>query len=129
MKPLKSKLFTTISILTVFALCFGLIVIRWISIFEPTIYVISKTINSHITNFTISLLLCVLTGYLLLTYGKGFLSVLIVGGAVALANAIYELCLPILNTCDPIDALYGLAGVAISLAYLYLLNKIGFEKE
>lgn len=129
MKPLKSKLFTTISVLTVFALCFGLIIIRWINIFNPDVYVISKAINSHITNFTISLLLSVLIGYLLLTYGKGFLSVLIVGGAVALANVIYELCLPILNTCDPIDALYGLAGVAISLGYLYLLHQIGFEKE
>ena len=129
MKPLKSTPFTTISILTVFALCFGLIIIRWINIFNPDVYVISKAINSHITNFTISLLLSVLIGYFLLTYGKGFLSVLIVGGAVALANGIYELCLPILNTCDSIDALYGLAGVAVSLAYLYLLDKIGFEKE
>ena len=129
MKPLKSKLFTTVSILTVFALCFGLIIIRWINIFNPDVYVISKAINSHITNFTISLLISVLIGYLLLTYGKGFLSALIVGGAVALVNVIYELCLPILNTCDPVDALYGLAGVAVSLAYLYLLNKIGFEQE
>ena len=37
---------------------------------DENVFVITKEINSHITNFTISLMLCTLIGYLLLCYRK-----------------------------------------------------------
>lgn len=124
---MKPKLFTTISLVTLFSLCLILIVIRWLNIFNENILVVNKIINSHITNFTISVMLCVLIGYLLLVAGKKYISNIIVGVLLVIANYIYEMFLSVLNTTDIIDAVYGLFGVMISLIYLYFISKYGFE--
>ena len=129
MPTLKQKSITTISLLSIFILCFLLVIIRWINIFNEDIYVISEEINSHITNFTLSLLLCTLIGYVLLLTNKKYVSNIMVGILLVLANFVYEMFLPILNTTDIIDALYGLVGVAISLVYLYFIGKYGFIRE
>ena len=52
----KVKTNTTISVIFIFLLCFILGIIRWINIFNENVFVITKEINSHITNFTISLI-------------------------------------------------------------------------
>ena len=127
MQKLKPKLFTTISLVTIFLLCFVLIVIRWLNIFNENILVVNEIVNSHITNFTLSVMLCVLIGYLLLVAGKKYISNIIVGVLLVLANYIYEAFLPILNTTDIIDAVYGFFGVLVSLIYLYFISKYGFE--
>ena len=129
MQTLKQKSITTISLVSIFILCFLLVIIRWINIFNENIYVISEVINSHITNFTLSLLLCTLVGYVLLLASKKYVSNIIVGILLVLANFVYEMFLPILNTTDIIDALYGLVGVAISLVYLCFIGKYGFIRE
>ena len=127
MQKLKPKLFTTISFVTVFLLCLVLVVIRWLNIFNKNILVVNKIVNSHITNFTLSVMLCVLIGYLLLAAGKKYITNIIVGVLLVLANFIYETFLSILNTTDIIDAVYGFLGVLISLIYLYFISKFGFE--
>ena len=129
MQTLKQKSFTTTSLLSIFALCFLLVIIRWINIFNEDVYVISVAINSHITNFTLSLMMCTLIGYLLLLAGKKHVSTIMVGILLIVVNFIYEIFLPVLNTTDIIDALYGLAGVVISLVYLYFIDKYGFIRE
>ena len=129
MQTLKQKSFTTTSLLSIFALCFLLVIIRWLNIFNEDIYVISVEINSHITNFTLSLMMCTLIGYLLLLAGKKYVSTIMVGILLTVVNFIYEIFLPILNTTDIIDALYGLVGVVISLVYLYFIYKYGFIRE
>ena len=129
MQTLKQKSFTTASLLSIFALCFLLVIIRWINIFNEDIYVISVEINSHITNFTLSLMMCTLIGYLLLLAEKKYVSTIMVGILLTVVNFIYEIFLPILNTTDIIDALYGLVGVVISLVYLYFIYKYGFIRE
>ena len=129
MQTLKKKSFTTTSLLSIFALCFLLVIIRWLNIFNEDIYVISVEINSHITNFTLSLMMCTLIGYLLLLAGKKYVSTIMVGILLTVVNFIYEIFLPILNTTDIIDALYGLVGVVISLVYLYFIYKYGFIRE
>ena len=48
---------------------------------------------------------------------------------VIIANIIYETILPILNTVDFIDAVYGIVAVVLSFIYLYFLDKKGFEEE
>lgn len=127
MKKLETKLSTSISLVSIFIFCFILVVIRWINIFNSYIFVINETINSHITNFTLSVLLCVLIGYLLQLFGKKYNSNIIVGMVVILSNFIYEIFLPILNTTDIVDAVYGLVGTIISLIYLYIISKYGFK--
>ena len=129
MRTLKQKSITTISLVFIFILCFLLVIIRWINIFNEDIYVISEAINSHITNFTLSLLLCTLVGYVLLLTSKKYVSNIMFGILLVLTNFVYEMFLPILNTKDIIDALYGLVGVAISLVYLYFIGKYGFIRE
>lgn len=125
----KTKLGTTISLVIVFTVCMVLTVIRWLDIFNADIYVINETVNSHITNFTLSLLLCTFIGYLLLSAGKKYISNAVIGILLIIANFIYELLLPVLNTRDVIDALYGLAGVTVSLIYLFVISRYGFVKE
>lgn len=129
MQKLKPKLFTTISFVTIFLFGLILVIIRWINIFNKNILVVNEIVNSHITNFTLSVMLCVFIGYLLLVAGKKYISNIIVGILVALANYIYEAFLPILNTTDIVDAVYGFIGVLISLIYLYFINKYGFEDD
>ena len=121
------KLFTTVSLVAIFLSCFTLVVIRWLNIFNENILVVNETVNSHITNFTLSILLCVLIGNLLLMAGKKYSSTVIVGLILILANVVYETCFPILNTTDIVDAVYGLFGVLISLIYLYFISRYGFK--
>ena len=125
----KTKPGTTISLVIVFTVCMVLTVIRWLDIFNADIYVINETVNSHITNFTLSLLLCTFIGYLLLSAGKKYISNAAIGILLIIANFIYELLLPVLNTRDVVDALYGLAGVTVSLIYLFVISRYGFVKE
>lgn len=125
----KTKPGTTISLVIVFTVCMVLTVIRWLDIFNADIYVINETVNSHITNFTLSLLLCTFIGYPLLSAGKKYISNAVIGILLIIANIIYELLLPVLNTRDVIDALYGLAGVTVSLIYLFVISRYGFVKE
>ena len=125
----KTKPGTTISLVIVFTVCMVLTVIRWLDIFNADIYVINETVNSHITNFTLSLLLCTFIGYRLLSAGKKYISNAVIGILLIIANFIYELLLPVLNTRDVIDALYGLAGVTVSLIYLFVISRYGFVKE
>lgn len=129
MQKLKPKLFTTISFVSLFLFCLILVVIRWINIFNKNVLVVNEIVNSHITNFTLSVMLCVLIGYLLLAAGKKYISNIIVGILLVLANYIYEAFLPILNTTDIVDAAYGFIGVLISLIYLYFISKYGFEVD
>ena len=129
MQTLKQKSFATTSLLSIYVLCFLLVIIRWINIFNEDIYVISVAINSHITNFTLSLMMCTLIGYLLLLTGRKYVSTIMMGILLIVVNFIYEIFLPILNTTDIIDALYGLVGVVISLVFLYFIGKHGFIRE
>ena len=123
----KTKNVTTISLLVIFFLCFVLVVIRWINIFNENIFVITKEINSHITNFTLSLMICTIIGYLLLCYKKKYSSIIKLGLIAIIINLIYETLLPFINTMDFIDAFYGIVGVVVSITYLYFIDKKGFK--
>lgn len=57
MRKANPKWYTTVSVVSIFLFCLGLIVIRWMNIFNPNIIVVNKEINSHITNFTLSVFL------------------------------------------------------------------------
>ena len=129
MKILKQKSFTTISLLALFAFCLALVIIRWINIFNEDVYVLTQTINFHITNFILSFMVCTIAGYVLLVTGKKYIFCGIVALLLAVANLVYEVFLPMLNTTDIVDAYYGWVGVAISLVYLYIISKFGFVRQ
>ena len=67
-------------------------------------------ISLHISNFSISYILCLVVGYMWLLYGAALNRVLMFTAAVIVINYIYELFLPLLNTPDITDAYYGVAG-------------------
>ena len=123
----KPKTSTTISVVSIFLLCFVLVIIRWINIFNENVFVITKEINSHITNFTISLMICTMIGYLLLCYRKKYSTIIKFGLILIIMNLIYETILPFINTIDFIDAIYGIIGIIVSLLYLYFIDKNGFK--
>ena len=123
----KTKKITTISLLSIFIVCFVFVILRWVNIFNNNVFVLTKEINSHITNFIISLMLCTLVGYLMLSMNKKYSFVIILGIFIIIANLVYETLLPIINTIDIIDAVYGVVAVILSCIYLYFIDKYGFE--
>ena len=125
----KQKTWVTLSLLGVYIFCFVLVIMRWMNTFNKTIYVVNENINSHITNFTLSLLLCTLIGYFMFLAGKKYRFIFITGCLLIISNFIYEMFLPVLNTKDIVDALYGMIGVIASLVYLYFVGKYGIEHE
>lgn len=60
---------------------------------------------------------------------KKYKSNLIVGLCIIIMNFIYEAFLPVLNTVDIINAIYGMIGVSFYLIYLYIISKYGFEEK
>lgn len=129
MQKTNPKWYTTVSVVSIFLFCLVLIVIRWMNIFNPDIVVVNKEINSHITNFALSILLSIYICFLLLSAGKKYKSNLVVGTCIISVNFVYEIFLPILNTVDIVDAIYGTIGVFISLIYLYFVSKYGFKES
>ena len=49
------------------------------------------------------------------------------GLVIILANFIYELWIPILNTRDIVDAYYGTAGVTSAYIFLFLVKQFGLK--
>ena len=64
-------------------------------------------------------------GYLWLLLGVRLRHVMLLGLAIAGVNLIYEGFVPILNTRDGIDAVYGLLGVATSSCFLIGIQRHG----
>lgn len=84
---------------------------------------------THISNFVISFYLVLVTGFVeILISGKLKGTYLIIILLIA-ANFIYEWFIPVLNTPDKTDALYGFAGSLAPLVYLFLFQKFGIKKN
>lgn len=81
----------------------------------------------HVANFTISCLLFAAIGYSWLMMGINTKTLLILGLVIIVANFIYELWIPILNTRDWIDAVYGCAGTLVGFVFLMLMKKFGLR--
>lgn len=108
--------------------CIALFFVRWLHIFQPDAVVVNREVTSHISNFALSFVLCALAGLLMLAMGKRLRSALLFCLAVLAANLVYEAFLPIANTRDMVDALYGTVGSLAGGAYLCWLNAFGFTK-
>lgn len=82
---------------------------------------------SHISNFSISLDLCLIFGYLSVLKTGKLRFVYYFSALMILSNIVYEYFIPLLNTRDPLDALYGIIGVLFALIFSFFLQKSGLQ--
>lgn len=82
-------------------------------------------VYSHMSNFALSYLLYAGIGYLWLMMGVRLRGLAWAGWALVAANLVYEFLIPVLNTRDPVDALYGVTGTAFAFLVLWLLMRFG----
>jgi len=81
----------------------------------------------HVSNFAIFWLLLAGVGFLWLMMGVRMAHVALAALALIVANLVYEFFLPVLNTRDPIDALYGVVGTLLAFAWLWLIHRFGLK--
>lgn len=82
---------------------------------------------SHVSNFSISMLLIIVVGYIWILLGVGIKPLLLLVLTVMVVNVIYELFIPVLNTRDITDAWYGVAGSIAGGLYLVLVKQYGVK--
>ena len=111
--------------LCIFVVCFLLLMCRCISAIYPNILLLPSFVRFHITNFSLSLMVMLTFGFTVLVFGGEMKIIKIAGLLVAVINISYEVILPILNTPDLVDALFGVFGVALSYIYLVRLKANG----
>ena len=108
-------------------ICFGsvLSIIRWLNGFNSNFVVINSERTSHISNFSLSLLVYLSIGSSWLTFGVKFRFVAILGVFMIVANFICETLLVFINTVDIVDAIYGTIGIILVFIYCYYVNNNG----
>lgn len=84
---------------------------------------------SHISNFSISLIIYMTIGYIGMMFGLKMKSILLIGVLIVLLNLIVEFFVPILNTPDAVDAIFGISGVCVGLIILYVMKKFGLKNN
>ena len=79
---------------------------------------LAPTFYSHVYNFGLSYLCVAGIGYPWLMMGVPMRKVALLGAAAIVLNLLYEGLLPILNTRDMVDAVYGVVGAVLGLLLL-----------
>ena len=127
-KHIPKKLTTIVYIVL---LCFSLflVVAKWGRVFNENFNILPDAINSHVSNFAISLIFYLVVGYAWLLHGVKFRPIAILGLAIIIANFICETLLSFVNTIDIFDAIAGSIGVIVAFAFLFLANKFGLQKK
>ena len=80
---------------------------------------------THVFNFALSYLLLAGIGFLWVMMGVALRHVAWAALALVVANVAYEWLLPLLNTRDPVDAAYGVAGTLSAFAWLWIIIRFG----
>lgn len=104
-----------------------LAIIRWISAFNNDIVVINAEINSHISNFALSLVFYLGVGFTWILQKNTFKKIILLGVFIIAANIICETVMGFMNTTDILDAIYGIVGTLIGFCYLLVVSKYGLE--
>ncbi|MDD3458720.1 MAG: hypothetical protein PHO74_04535 [Weeksellaceae bacterium] len=84
---------------------------------------------SHISNFSISFMLCLVFGFMEILFSGKVKNTLWFAVLLILSNFIYELFIPFINTPDIEDAYYGLAGTLVPFVYFYFFKKFGITEN
>lgn len=83
----------------------------------------------HISNFSLSFLLYAGIGYFWLMMDVKSKYIIIFGLVLLLANLVYELFIPVLNTPDMVDAYFGFAGTFFGGLFLFCVKRFGLRSN
>ncbi len=121
-------LWATVLHLLLFAAVFALFMGRKPGMFRSeTILEHLPGFYSHISNFSISWLLLAGVGFAWLMMGIRMNHMALASLALIVANVAYEFLLPLLNTRDPVDALYGVVGTLLAFAWMWVIHRFGLK--
>lgn len=102
-----------------------LILCRWLEHIVPNVRLLPDFLLDHITNFALCMLLLLIFGITVLSFGGKFRGITAVALVTSVLNIGYECFIPIRNTPDILDAVFGVIGVAVAYIFLILLRKNG----
>ena len=102
-----------------------LMLFRWLEHIAPNVRLLPDFLLDHITNFALCMLLLLIFGITVLSFGGKLRGISAAALAMSVLNIVYECFIPILNTPDIMDAMFGVIGVAIAYVFLILLRKNG----
>ena len=97
----------------------------WLGHIVPNVRLLPDFLLDHITNFALCMLLLLIFGITVLSFGGKLRSITAAALIMSVLNIIYECFLPILNTPDIPDAVFGVIGVAVAYVFLIMLRKNG----
>ena len=102
-----------------------LMLCRWLGHIVPNMRLLPDFLLDHITNFALCMLLLLIFGITVLSFGGKLRSITAAALVMSVLNIVYECFLPILNTPDIPDAVFGVIGVAVAYVFLIMLRKNG----
>lgn len=102
-----------------------LMLCRWLGHIVPNVRLLPDFLLGHITNFALCMLLLLIFGITVLSFGGKLRSITAAALIMSVLNIVYECFLPILNTPDIPDAVFGVIGVAVAYVFLIMLRKNG----
>ena len=102
-----------------------LMLCRWLEHIVPNVRLLPDFLLDHITNFALCMLLLLIFGITVLSFGEKLRSITAAALIISVLNIVYECFLPILNTPDIPDAVFGVIGVAVAYVFLIILRKNG----
>ena len=102
-----------------------LMLCRWLGHIVPNVRLLPDFLLDHITNFALCMLLLLIFGITVLSFGGELRSITAAALIMSVLNIVYECFLPILNTPDIPDAVFGVIGVAVAYVFLIILRKNG----
>ena len=102
-----------------------LMLCRWLGHIVPNVRLLPDFLLNHITNFALCMLLLLIFGITVLSFGGKLRSITAAALIMSVLNIVYECFLPILNTPDITDAVFGVIGVAVAYVFLIMLRKNG----
>lgn len=102
-----------------------LMLCRWLGHIVPNVRLLPDFLLDHITNFALCMLLLLIFGITVLSFGGKLRSITAAALIMSVLNIVYECFLPILNTPDIPDAVFGVIGVAVAYVFLTMLRKNG----
>ena len=102
-----------------------LMLCRWLGHIVPNVRLLPDFLLDHITNFALCMLLLLIFGITVLSFGGKLRSITAAALIMSVLNIVYECFLPILNTPDIPDAVFGVIGVAVAYVFMIMLIKNG----
>ena len=106
-----------------------LMLCRWLGHIVPNVRLLPDFLLDHITNFALCMLLLLIFGITVLSFGGKLRSITAAALIMSVLNIVYECFLPILNTPDIPDAVFGVIGVAVAYVFMIILRKNGLSAK